>query len=129
MWDMLLENCIATLSSWVSASLMPLRDKCQSLKSCHKIFLIISGKHKMNKTYSDYCTLLRDLESLFAAQNNCLQHLMGRDMGFKISRIPQLADKLSKTLYQQKGLIPWWPLYLGIVFFLQEIISQRSYMW
>lgn len=70
------------------------------------------------------CTLLGDLEVLLAAQDYCLQHLMGRHVSLEISRIPKFTHELAKPLHQQEHDVAGWPADSPVVLLLQEIVPQ-----
>lgn len=70
-------------------------------------------------------TLLGDLESLLAAKDNSLKHLMRRNVCLEVSGVPELSHQLSKTLDQQKHNIPWRALDVLIIVFLQEVVPKR----
>ena len=43
-------------------------------------------------------TLLCDLESLLASGGDSLEHLMRTHVRFEVTRVPELAEELTKTL-------------------------------
>lgn len=78
-------------------------------------------------------TLFCNLELFLGAQNNSLQHLMGADVGLKVTGVPELPNELTKPLHQYKSYVSRWPLHLLVVVFFEEVISQwthvRQWLW
>lgn len=70
-------------------------------------------------------TLFGDLESLLAAKNNSLKHLMRRNVCLEVPGVPELSHQLSKPLDQQKHNIPWRALDVLVIVFLQEVVPKR----
>ena len=106
---------------WVSLQL--LQSSLQSRSKCaHQTSAIAQ---KSEDTNYSFLTLFRDLKSLLAAEDNSLQHLMGRDMSFEIARVPEFSHQLSETLDQQEHDIPRRTFDVLIIVFFQEVVPER----
>lgn len=85
-------------------SLRLLQSSLQSRSKCaHQTSAVAQKSEDMN--YS-FLTLFCDLKSLLAAEDNSLQHFMGRDVCLEIARVPEFSHQLSETLDQQEHDIP-----------------------
>lgn len=75
--------------------------------------------------YTLIFTLLGDLEVFLAAQDYCLQHLMGRHVSLEVSWIPKLTHELAEPLHQQEHDVTGRPADSPVVLLFQEIVPQR----
>lgn len=70
--------------------------------------------------------MFSDLEFLLAAEDNGLEHFVRRDVRLKVARVPQLANQLTESLYQNNVVIARWPFNRNVILFSEEIVTKRD---
>ncbi len=74
----------------------------------------------------DRVALLRNLERLLGAEHDGLEHLVRRDVGLEVARVPELAEQLAEPLGQERHDVAGRLLDARVVFLAQEVVAERA---